>query len=155
MTKIWPTVLLSWAGWPIIMLPLRSSRPGVSKVRPTGQMRPLIKFWPAHVAWFIKWIEYSQQPVLWSNAAPQIFISPHVALLAKTLDTPALGLGLWLTGKLSVAAPLGHLHIDCPHTTSICLKCLRYGHLADICKSNVRPVLCKSPHPNSPQIWTT
>ena len=53
-------------------------------------MRPLIKFWLAHVAWFIKWIEYGPQPVLLSSAAPQIFISPHVALLAKTLNTTGL-----------------------------------------------------------------
>ena len=41
------------------------SRTSMSKVRPVDQMRPLIKFWPARVAWFIKWIEYGPRAVLY------------------------------------------------------------------------------------------
>ena len=57
-----------------------------------AKCRPWIKFWLARITRLIKWIEFGSRPVLQSNTPPQIFISPHVALLAKTLDTPGLTL---------------------------------------------------------------
>ena len=50
------------------------SSPDMSKVRPTGQMRPLIKFWPARLAWFIKWIEYGPRS---NDHDEHLWGSPH------------------------------------------------------------------------------